>query len=229
MTRIMQGVINFQKRIFGKKEELFRKLGQGQRPLALFITCSDSRIDPQMLTQTEPGELFILRNAGNLVPPAGSGANGEEATIEYAIAQLKVRDVILCGHVKCGAVHALIEPEHLNALPSVAGWLNYAKPALPEIEKNAVGLNPEQKLNMAVQKNVLQQLEHLRTHMAVKEALAARTLRLHGWVYDFINGQVETYDPLTGKFVCLTARFRDKLLEGVPQSQGPLDDRHTMI
>jgi carbonic anhydrase len=95
MTRVIQGVLNFQRRIFGTQQSLFRRLGKGQRPLALFITCSDSRINPNLLTQTDPGELFILRNAGNLVPPAGGAANGEEATVEYAVSHPHVRDIIL--------------------------------------------------------------------------------------------------------------------------------------
>jgi carbonic anhydrase len=229
MTRILQGVVNFQRRIFGKKEDLFRKLGEGQQPLALFITCSDSRIIPQLLTQTEPGELFVLRNAGNLVPPAGAGANGEEATVEYAVAQLKVRDVILCGHAKCGAVQALLEPQSLGALPRVAAWLDYARPILPGVDRAGAGLTADEKLTLAVQRNVLQQLEHLRTHQAVKDALAARALRLHGWVYDFVNGQVETYDPVSGRFVALAAHFRDKLLEGAPPARERPGETQTMM
>ena len=110
MTRIIQGVLDFQQHVYGKKRELFRDLGKGQKPLALFITCSDSRILPDLLAQTEPGELFVLRNAGNLVPPYSEPAGTEAGTIEYAVVQLKVRDVIICGHSKCGAMHGLLEP-----------------------------------------------------------------------------------------------------------------------
>src|SRR3954470_19210041 len=108
-TQLIKGVDKFRQKVFGTQEELFRELGKGQKPLALFITCSDSRIDPNLLTQTEPGELFVLRNAGNLVPPHGAPPNGEEATVEYAVAHLKVRDVILCGHARCGAVQGLLD------------------------------------------------------------------------------------------------------------------------
>jgi carbonic anhydrase len=201
MTRIMQGVINFQRRIFGKKRDLFARLGKGQQPLALFITCSDSRIAPDLLSQTEPGELFVLRNAGNLVPPHGAGSGAEAATIEYAVAQLRVREVILCGHSRCGAMHGLLEPEALAKLPSVAGWLQYAREVLPQLPQG--GLTPDQRLALAVEQNVLLQLEHLKTHPAVQAALAARTLRLHGWVYHFENGAVDVYDPLSSRFVPL--------------------------
>jgi carbonic anhydrase len=205
MTRIIQGVLNFQRRVFGGRRSLFRQLGKGQRPLALFVTCSDSRINPNLLTQTEPGELFILRNAGNLVPPAGGPANGEEATVEYAVSHLHVRDIILCGHSKCGAMHGLLEPKALAQMPRVAGWLGHAQDVVPEVLKAGSGLSEEQKLALAVEKNVLLQLEHLKTHAAVAAALAARTLRLHGWVYHFETGQVDVYDPVTGRFVPLGA------------------------
>src|SRR3954447_11455432 len=134
MTRILQGVLSFQRRIFGGKQEQFEQLAKGQKPLALFITCSDSRVMPDLLAQTEPGELFVLRNAGNLVPPHGAGSGAEAATVEYAISQLEVRDVILCGHSRCGAMHGLLEPAALAKLPSVAGWLEHAKAILPEVQ-----------------------------------------------------------------------------------------------
>src|SRR5829696_8188024 len=176
MTRILQGVLNFQRRIFGKKQELFQRLGQGQKPLALFITCSDSRVSPDLLAQTEPGELFVLRNAGNIVPPHGAGPGAEAATIEYAVAQLRVRDIILCGHSRCGAMHGLLAPEALAKLPSVAGWLQHAQEVLPRVQAMA-GLTEEQKLDRAIEQNVLVQMEHLKTHPSVRDALAARVLR----------------------------------------------------
>jgi carbonic anhydrase len=213
MTRIIEGVLNFQRRIFGTQRSLFRRLGQGQRPLALFVTCSDSRINPNLLTQTDPGELFILRNAGNLVPPAGAAANGEEATVEYAVTHLHVRDVILCGHSKCGAMHGLLEPKALANMPRVAGWLTHAQAVVAEVAQAGAGLTEEQKLALAVEKNVLLQLEHLKTHAAVAAALAARALRLHGWVYHFETGKVDVYDPVTGRFAPLGAAPRHRWRE----------------
>lgn len=210
MTRIIQGVLDFQKRVFGKKQELFHELGKGQQPLALFITCSDSRIEPGLLSQTQPGELFILRNAGNLVPPHSAGNWAEAATIEYAIVQLRIRDIILCGHSKCGAMHGLLNLPGLTTLPSVAGWLEHAKEVLPRVPKD---LPPDQQLERAIEQNVLVQLEHLKTHPAAREAIAARTLRLHGWVYHFEKGRVDVYDPLKGQFVCLEQQVRKTWLE----------------
>jgi carbonic anhydrase len=200
MTRIIEGVLNFQRRVFGSKQQQFEQLARGQKPLALFITCSDSRVVPDLLAQTQPGELFILRNAGNIVPPHGSAAGAESATIEYAVVQLKIHDIILCGHSRCGAMHGLLEPAALAKLPSVAGWLEHARAILPQIE-SAGNVSEERKLELAIEKNVLLQLEHLKTHPAVQSALEARTLRLHGWVYYFEKGEVDFYDPLTGKFI----------------------------
>jgi carbonic anhydrase len=229
VTRIIQGVLDFQRRIFGRKKELFQKLGEGQRPLALFITCSDSRVDPLLLTQTEPGELFILRNAGNIVPPAGAEANGEEATIEYAVAALGIRDIILCGHAKCGAMHGIMAPQALEKLPRVGAWLSYARGVPAEVEKAGTGLSEEKKVELAIEKNVLLQLDNLRTHAAVRDALAARTLRLHGWVYDFVNGQVNAYNPVTGQFGALTGSPRKSMLEGAPPEKEAHTGRHTIM
>ena len=208
MTRIFQGVLDFQRRVFGSKQAQFERLAGGQKPLALFITCSDSRVMPDLLAQTEPGELFVLRNAGNLVPPYGPVGGAEAATVEYAIAQLKVRDVILCGHSRCGAMHGLLEPAGLAKLPSVAGWLEHAKAILPEVQA-AGDVSEDRKLELAIERNVLLQLEHLKTHPAVKTAMEARTLRLHGWVYHFEKGKVDFYDPLSGKFLPVEQRMSD--------------------
>ena len=167
MTRIMRGVLNFQNLVFGEKQELFQKLSQGQAPLALFITCSDSRIIPDLLAQTEPGELFVLRNAGNLVPPYHSGPGAEAATIEYAVVQLRVRDIIICGHSRCGAMHGLIEPEALKRLPSVAGWLEHAREILAKLPGHDNG-SEEERLTRAIEENVLLQMEHVKTHPSVR-------------------------------------------------------------
>src|SRR4051812_11096053 len=134
MTRILQGVLEFQRNVFGEKKELFEALGKGQKPLALFITCADSRISPDLLAQTQPGELFHLRNAGNIVPPYGTVHGGEDATIEFAVNYLRVRDIILCGHAKCGAMHGLLEPQDLAALPAVARWVENSKEVLTRLK-----------------------------------------------------------------------------------------------
>jgi carbonic anhydrase len=228
MTRIMRGVLNFQNLIFGEKEELFQKLSKGQQPLALFITCSDSRIIPDMLAQTEPGELFVLRNAGNLVPPHEAGSGAEAATIEYAVVQLHVRDIIVCGHSKCGAMHGLLEPDALKKMPSVAGWLRHAQGVLEKLPVRD-SLAEEDRLARAIEENVLLQLEHIKTHPAVREGIGARSLRLHGWVYHFEKGKVETYDPALDAFVPLEKEIHRRLVENAEKERGALTEWDTHI
>jgi carbonic anhydrase len=216
MTKILDGVRVFQKHVFGTKEDLFRRLGKGQSPLVLFITCSDSRLNPNLLTQTEPGELFILRNAGNIVPPYGAGG-GEEATIEYAVAALGVRHVVVCGHSGCGAMHGLLEPQAVAALPAVARWLAHSRAVVPKVLEAGGHKTAEERLRLAVAENVLVQREHLKTHPAVATAVAAGKLQLHAWVYHFQTGEVEAYDDAGGRFV---------LLAGRQQRTGKAPDEH---
>jgi carbonic anhydrase len=217
MTRLIRGALDFQRRIFHTKESLFGRLAKGQRPPELFITCSDSRINPNLLTQTDPGELFILRNAGNLVPPHGGPTGGEEATIEYAVVALKVRDIIICGHSHCGAVQGLLNPQALSKMPRVAEWLNHARAILPGLASCPEG----ERIDRAIEANVLLQLEHLRGHPPVAEALAARKLRLHGWVYRFETGDVSIYNPTTGRFANLSEQARVRgLVPAEPEAAG---------
>ena len=127
MEKLVSGFSKFRTEVFGKRQELFNRLSQKQAPRALFITCSDSRVDPTLITQTEPGELFIFRNAGNLVPPYGSMQGGSTATIEYAMAVLKVPHIIVCGHTDCGVMKALLHPEEVYDLPAVKEWVGQAE------------------------------------------------------------------------------------------------------
>lgn len=198
-TRIIQGIQRFQETVFSAKESLFRRLSEGQSPHALFITCCDSRIDPNLLTQTEPGELFIHRNIGNQVPPFDC-SGGVRATLEYALKTLDIRDVIICGHSKCGAMQGLLNPDALGDMPFVVQWLEHARAILPALEQAAVELSPEEKLNQAIERNVVLQLEHLKTYPFVADALAGGKLRLHGWVYFIESGQVTAYDAAKGCF-----------------------------
>src|SRR5579875_711265 len=200
-TRIIQGIQHFQESVFREKESLFRRLSEGQSPHALFITCCDSRIDPNLLTQTEPGELFIHRNIGNQVPPFDC-SGGVRATLEYALKTLDIRDAIVCGHSKCGAMQGLLNPDSLRDMPFVAQWLEHARAILPAIEQAAT-LSPEEKLNRAIERNVVLQLEHLQVYPFVAERLAAGKLRLHGWVYFIESGQVTAYDADKGCFLPL--------------------------
>lgn len=199
MQKLVDGVHKFQKEIFGKQRDLFERLSKSQQPETLFITCSDSRINPALITQTDPGEVFILRNAGNLIPTWGHGG-GEEATIEYAVSVLGVRDIIVCGHTQCGAMKALLDPPAEGELPAVKRWLAHAEITRQIVKEKYAELGPQQKLTLTVQENVLGQLENLRTHPAVAARLARGVLQLHGWVYKLEDGSVHAYDPEEQQF-----------------------------
>jgi carbonic anhydrase len=204
MQKLVQGIHGFQRTIFSEKQQLFERLAQGQNPQALFITCSDSRIDPNLLTQMEPGGLFIMRTAGNIVPPYGAPQCGEGGTIEYAVAVLKVPDIIICGHSHCGAMSGLLHPETTAGLPEVQALLSHAESTRRIISENYGHLvSDDARLTATIEENVLVQLEHLRTHPAVAAALGRQALTLHGWVYKFETGEVFAYEPSEGQFVPL--------------------------
>ncbi len=204
MQKLVEGIRRFQKDVFGSKQRLFEGLADGQHPLALFITCSDSRIDPNLITQTEPGELFVLRNAGNIVPPYGATGGGEAATIEYAVSVLGVKDIIVCGHSHCGAMGGLLDQSQLQKLPAVRSWLSHSESTHRIIDENYGHISDAAtRLTAAVEENVLVQLENLRTHPTVAAALGRRALSLHGWVYMFESGQVLGYQPKEHQFLAI--------------------------
>ncbi len=201
MENLLAGIRRFQSEVYPALQPVFEELAGGQRPGVLFITCSDSRVVPSLLTQSGPGELFVLRNAGNLVPSYSAGGGGEAATIEYAVKALKVRDIVVCGHAKCGAVEALITPGAADALPAVRQWLLHARRTLEILETRYADLeDPRQRLAKAIELNAVVQMQNVCSHPAVAEALEQGTLRVHAWVYDFVSGQVLAHDPQTDSF-----------------------------
>lgn len=203
MQKLISGLHAFQKNVFAPQKELFERLAKKQEPETLFITCSDSRIAPNLMTQTNPGELFILRNAGNIVPPYGTATSGEAATIEFAIVGLGVKDVIICGHSHCGAMKGLLRPEATAEMPAVASWLRFAESTRRIIKDNYKHLEGDALVTATVEENVLVQLENLRTHPSVASRIAGGELRLHGWVYKIESGQVFGFDPEDGQFTLL--------------------------
>ncbi len=200
MQRLIRGVHKFQTEVFGANQELFAQLEDTQAPHTLFITCSDSRINPHMLTQTEPGEIFILRNAGNIVPTYGVTACGEGATIEFAITVLDIEHIVVCGHSNCGAMKALVKPSTMSNLPAMRSWLHYAEVTRRIVEENYSDRTPEEQVNVAIQENVLCQIDHLRTHPSVAARLERGKLQLYGWVFKIPTGEVFAYDPTDGQF-----------------------------
>jgi carbonic anhydrase len=203
MQRLIEGIHQFRDGTFRSLHGLFERLAEGQHPDTLFITCSDSRIDPNLLTRSKPGDLFILRNAGNIVPPHGAGGGGEAATIEFAVSLLDVRDIIICGHYRCGAINALAHPEKLSELPDVAAWLRHAETTRRIMRDNYGHLDGEQLEAVGVEENVLVQLENLETLPAVASRLRKGGLHLHGWVYRIETGEVSAYDAAASQFVPL--------------------------
>lgn len=201
MADLIQGFKKFHKDIFEHKQKLFEKLAHGQSPQALFITCSDSRINPNLLTQTEPGDLFILRNAGNLVPAYGAVIGGTTATIEFGVSVLNIKEIIVCGHTDCGAMKALLDPELMKDLPAVREWLRIAESTRQIMKEIYPNLTGEELFAATIKENVLVQLEHLRTHPAVATRLRSGTLTLHGWIYSIGTGEVWLYDQNQEKFV----------------------------
>jgi carbonic anhydrase len=205
MQHLIRGIHRFQSEDFRELHDLFEELAHGQKPETLFITCSDSRIDPNMMTQSLPGDLFILRNAGNIVPPHGAGpASGEAATIEFAVTGLGVKDIIVCGHTHCGAMAGLLKPEKLIDMPAVQSWLNHAEATRRIILENYSELDWDALLLAAIRENVLVQIENLQTLPCVAARRARGALHLHAWVYQFETGDVFAYDPRQKKFVTMT-------------------------
>lgn len=202
MQKLLDGIHRFQSDSFSKDQKLFETLVDGQNPLALFVTCSDSRIDPSYLTQTKPGELFIQRTAGNIVPPYGNFLGGEAATIEYAVSALKVKDIVICGHSHCGAMSGLLNPESVQSMPAVKAYLQHAEATRRIVEENYSHLtDPAKRLTLTVEENVLVQLESLRTHPSVAAAIGRGELKLHGWVYKFETGEVFDFNPELNQFL----------------------------
>ncbi len=211
MPNFALGVVKFQRDVFPEKQELFERLSTGQSPEALFITCSDSRIETAMLTQTDPGELFICRNAGNIVPPHTNQTGGMTASIEFAIGALKIPNIVICGHTECGAMKGAINRAGLTSLPHVREWLGFAQGAVDITEALGAGLDPEAKMRMLLEQNVILQLQHLKTHPTVAVALAQKTVQLHGWVYDIKTGEVSAYDEATETWVSVEDRYASEL------------------
>jgi carbonic anhydrase len=205
MQQLIAGVHQFQERELGRYRELFHRLSrEGQNPHTLFITCSDSRVLAELITQSNPGDLFVVKNVGNLVPPASAtgSTNSTAAAIEFAVQTLGVSDVVVCGHTQCGAMAALLGgvPD-AAAQPHLQTWLELAAPVRQLIERDYRHLTKmEARTDAAGAENVLFALENLHTYPAVTARLAAGTLRLHGWYFKIATGDLFAYDPASQQF-----------------------------
>jgi carbonic anhydrase len=208
MQELIRGIRFFQGTSFKEKQALFERLASGQNPKFLFITCSDSRINPNLLMQTEPGDLFIIRNAGNLIQPYSSDYTGEAGTIEFALTALGIEEIIVCGHSHCGAMKGVLEPGTLKELPATAKWLSHADNTQRIMKENYAHLSGEPLLNACIQENVLAQIANLKTHPAVASRLAREKLEIHAWVYKFETGEVFAHHAEEGQFKLLTEEMK---------------------
>ena len=195
------GVRRFKREGFRSNRALFRKLAKSQSPRSLFIPCADSRVVPALITQTRPGDLFVERNPGNIVPVYDRHTSGESASVEYAVEVLKVEHIIVCGHSDCGAVKGILHPEKLAGVPAVKRWLTYGNRSRRMLMRRAKGLDEERRIERLTELNVIVQMEHLKTHPSVRRRLRERKLALHGWVYRIHDGEILQLDARTGEFL----------------------------
>jgi carbonic anhydrase len=201
VNELIGRVFNFEKTLFPASSELFGQLTtHGQSPKALIISCSDSRVVPEHIVQAEPGDLFVCRNAGNIVPPYSSQNGGVTSTVEYAVAALGVRDIIVCGHSDCGAMKALSDPTGLEAMPNVAAWLKHGAAAESIVSTIHTDLTGKERVRAIALENIIAQLSHLRTHPSVAAGIARGEITLHGWFVDIHAGQVLGLNGETGEF-----------------------------
>jgi len=202
MDRIIDGVARFRRDVFPQQRaEYHRLVKEGQSPTALVISCSDSRVMPEVITQAAPGELFVTRNAGNVVPPYAEPFEGVTAAIEYAVVGLGVRHLVVCGHTDCGAMKALLKPGALDAMPAVKTWMGHCRCAIDTFHHvHGAQASGKDAAALLAMENVAAQIAHLRTHPCVAARVASGELTLHGWIFDIEKGCVLALDSETGVF-----------------------------
>ena len=206
MKNLIKGLHKFQTEVFPIQKNFFQELAKGQTPEILFITCSDSRVNPNLVTSSEPGDMFIIRNAGNIVPLYGANG-GEQATIEFAVTELMVQDIILCGHSFCGAIQASTQLERYKHMPSLIHWVQqHIEPTLALVKENYPNLDDAALLDVLTQEHVLRQVENLKTHPTVSKKVAEGTLALHAWIYTFETGEILAYNVQEGQFERISSR-----------------------
>jgi carbonic anhydrase len=210
LEELKAGVRRFRSEVYPDHEQAYMKAASvPQTPHALIVTCADSRIDPELITQSRPGDVFVTRNVGNLVPAYGEMLGGVSAVIEYAVSALKVQHVVICGHSDCGAMKGLLQPESLEKLPTVKSWLRNAHAALSVANSlTETDDNKEERLRRLTEENVLLQLQHLRTHPSVAGAMAREELTISGWVYDIGKGEVRISEDGGRVFVPVTVEVK---------------------
>ncbi|MGF1539533.1 MAG: carbonic anhydrase [Pleurocapsa sp.] len=202
MKKLIRGLDEFRKNYVQTHQQLLEQLSHGQKPRVLFITCSDSRVAPNLITNTDVGELFIIRNAGNIVPPFGAANGGEGGTIEYAITALGIEQIIICGHSHCGAMKGLLKLNKLQEdMPLVYDWLKHAESTRRLVLENYPHQSGEELIETLVAENVLIQIENLKTYPMVRAKMHQGKLRIYGWIYEIETGEVLVYDAKTHTYL----------------------------
>jgi carbonic anhydrase len=215
MKKLVQGIIDFRKSLTKESRSLFAKLALGQKPDALFICCSDSRVAPNVFASANPGDLFVLRNIGNLIPPSSSSLQETSvpAAIEFSLFSLNVSDIIVCGHSECGAIRALVEGMDAVSCPHLKSWLKYAEESLTKVRKGLI-INPHlSEHNQVSQVNVLEQMKHVASYPAVRERIEKKQLRIHGWWFDIAQADVYAYEQTRDQFVLIDGKEAKLILE----------------
>ncbi len=217
MKKLLNGIVDFRKNVRPAVKDTFALLALGQRPDTLFIACSDSRVVPNLFASTEPGDLFVIRNVGNLIPPYSEGNSGphfgsEAAAIQFALATLPITEIVVCGHSECGAIGALARGETSDETPALSCWLRHGQGSLKKLAAGARLGNHLERHNQLSQINVLEQLEHLKSYPLVQERLASRKLRLHGWYFDIKGAEVYEYEPSEERFHLIDETYAVTLL-----------------
>jgi carbonic anhydrase len=217
MRKLISGIVEFRELHLPKYAEQFRGLALAQSPDALFVTCSDSRVVPDLLASTDPGDLFTMRNVGNLVPPATAegvsiGDVSEASAIEYAVLVLKVANIVVCGHSECGAMKAVLAPSAKLGAPNLEKWLHHASTAAFRLQHEGAldaTLQPHDQLS---QLNVLVQLEHLMSYPIVHAQVVAGTLHLCGWWFDIATGNMYSYERASRSFEVIDGQLAERLI-----------------
>ncbi len=205
MNELIGRVFSFEKHVFPKSSALYTKLASdGQSPKALMISCADSRVVPEQIVQAEPGDLFVCRNAGNIVPPFATMNGGVSSTVEYAVMALGVRDIIVCGHSDCGAMKALGKQDVLATMPNVAAWLRHSRPRSQVVSAGYPEMHEHDRVRaVSAWRTSSSSSRHLRTHPSVAAGIARGEIALHGWFVDIHAGQVLGLDGETGRFMAI--------------------------
>jgi carbonic anhydrase len=205
MQRLIDGHKHFLEEVFPRRRAEFHLLAEGQKPEWLFITCSDSRVVPDLFLSTRPGDLFITRNVGNVVPVTSQDVDGVAATIEYAVEVLKVKQIILCGHSDCGAMKAALDPTGLDKMPKSSRWLRHVEAAFSYRQPLNPADGAQADLCSLIRGNVVAQLQNLKAQPALMRPMMEGQLTVHGWYYDILTGEIEQYDEEQHRFLPLGA------------------------